>query len=147
MGGSGYAYDLNDGYGFKGIYLSSNSLRCLHFVCAYFLLLPSGSEGKESVCNAGDSADTGPIPGSGRSPGEGNGNPLQCSCLENSMDKEAWQARVPGVTKSQTQLSMHAHIYRCQSYLNKMVLKRERERRNPAVYYPLSDTWFSFMAP
>ena len=77
---------------------------------------------------AGDSADTGPIPGSGRSPGEGNGNPLQCSCLENSMDKEAWQARVPGVTKSQTQLSMHAHICRCQSYLNKMVLKRERER-------------------
>ena len=46
-----------------------------------------GSEGKASACNAGD---LGSIPGSGRSPGEGNGNPLQYSCLENSMDREAW---------------------------------------------------------
>ena len=46
-----------------------------------------GSDGKESACNAGD---PGSIPGSGRSPGEGNGNPLQYSCLENSMDREAW---------------------------------------------------------
>ena len=48
---------------------------------------PGGSEGKVSVCNAGD---LGLIPGSGRSPGEGNGNPLQYSCLENPMDGEAW---------------------------------------------------------
>ena len=47
---------------------------------------PGGSDGKESVCNAGD---TGLIPGSGSSPGEGNGNPLQYSCLENSMNREA----------------------------------------------------------
>ena len=53
--------------------------------------------------------DTGSIPGSGRSPGEGNGNPLQYSCLENSMDRGAWQAEVHGVTKSQTQMSKHAH--------------------------------------
>ena len=46
--------------------------------------LPGGSDGKESACNAGD---MGSIPGSGRSPGEGNGNPLQYSCLENPMDK------------------------------------------------------------
>ena len=50
-------------------------------------LLPGGSDGKASACNAGD---LGSIPGSGRSPGEGNGNPLQYSCLENPMDREAW---------------------------------------------------------
>ena len=48
---------------------------------------PSSSDGKASACNAGD---LGSVPGSGRSPGEGNGNPLQYSCLENSMDREAW---------------------------------------------------------
>ena len=48
---------------------------------------PSGSDGKASVCNAGD---PGSIPGLGRSPGEGNGSPLQCSCLENPMDRRAW---------------------------------------------------------
>ena len=58
---------------------------------------PGGSDGKESACNAGD-PDL--IPGSGRSPGEGNGNPLQYSCLENPMDKEAWQATVHGVAKN-----------------------------------------------
>ena len=63
---------------------------------------PGGSDGKESVCNAGDQ---GLIPESGRSPGEGNDNPLQYSCLENSMDREAWRATVYGVAKSQTQLS------------------------------------------
>ena len=48
------------------------------------------------------------ISGLGRSPGGGHGNPLQYSCLENPTDKEAWQATVRGVTKSQTQLSTHA---------------------------------------
>ena len=48
---------------------------------------PGGSDGKASACNVGD---PGSIPGSGRSPGEGNGNPLQYSCLENSMDRGAW---------------------------------------------------------
>jgi len=52
---------------------------------------PSGSDGKESACNVGD---LGLIPGSGRSPGEGNGYPFQCSCLENPMDRGAWQAPV-----------------------------------------------------
>ena len=63
---------------------------------------PGGSDGKASACNAGD---PGSIPGLGRSPGEGNGNPLQYSCLENPMDGGAWQATVHVVTKSQTQLS------------------------------------------
>ena len=58
-----------------------------------------GSDGKESACNAGD---LGSIPGLGRSPGEGNGNPLQDSCLETSMDGGAWWATVQGVAKSGT---------------------------------------------
>ena len=56
---------------------------------------------KLPACNAGD---PGSIPGLGRSPGEGNGNPLQYSCLENCMDREAWQATVHGVAKIQTGL-------------------------------------------
>ena len=63
---------------------------------------PGGSDGKESACSAGD---LGLIPGLGRSPGKGNGNLLQYSCLENSMDRGAWQAPVHGVTKSRTELS------------------------------------------
>ena len=59
----------------------------------WFLRLPAGSDGKESACNAGD---PGSIPGSGRSPGGGNDNPLQDSCWENSMDREAWQTTVHG---------------------------------------------------
>ena len=62
---------------------------------------PGGSDGKESACNAGDQSL---IPGSGRSPGEGNGNPLQCACLGNPKDRRAWWATVDGVTKTQTQL-------------------------------------------
>ena len=58
---------------------------------------PHGSVGKESACNAGD---PGSIPGSGRSPGEENNNPLQYSCLENPMDRGAWQATVHGVAKT-----------------------------------------------
>jgi len=56
---------------------------------------PHSSVSKESACNAGD---LGSIPGSGRSPGEGNGNPLHYSCLENPTDRGAWQATVYGVT-------------------------------------------------
>ena len=63
---------------------------------------PSGSDCKASVCNAGD---PGLIPGLGRSPGEGNGSPLQYSCLENAMDRGAWQVTIHGVAKSQTRLS------------------------------------------
>ena len=59
---------------------------------------PGGSDGKESTCNAGD---LGSMPGLGRSPGGGHGNPLQRSCLENPMDRGAWRATVHEVTKSQ----------------------------------------------
>ena len=70
----------------------------LHLTISYAL----HSEVKASASNAGD---LGSIPGSGRSPGEGNGNPLQYSCLENPMDGGAWWATVHGVTKSRTRLS------------------------------------------
>ena len=63
---------------------------------------PHSSVGKESACNAGDPGST---PGPGRSSGEGNGNPLQYSCLESPMDRGVWQAIVNGVAKSQTCLN------------------------------------------
>jgi len=72
---------------------------------------PGSLDGKTSAYNAGD---PGSIPGSGRSPGEGNGNPLQYSCLENPMDRGAWWATVHGVTKSRTRLSnffLRKHIF------------------------------------
>ena len=64
-----------------------------------FLGFPGGSDSKESTCDAGD---LGSIPGSGRSPGERNGYPLQCSCLENPMDRGACQSTVQRVIKSGT---------------------------------------------
>ena len=72
-----------------------------------------GFEGSAVVRNlpasAGDAGVVGLTPGSGRSPGGGNGNPLQYSCLENSMDRRAWWATVHGVAKSQIQLSLRVH--------------------------------------
>ena len=68
------------------------------------MVFSDGSVGKESACSAGDTEDTGSIPGSERSSGGGNGNPLQYSHLKNPMDRGAWQATTHGVTKSWTQL-------------------------------------------
>ena len=81
----------------------------IRFVYSLKIAIFHGSDGKESACNAGDPCS---IPGLGRSPVEGNGNPLQYSCLENPMDKGAWQATVDRVTQSCTrleQLSTHAY--------------------------------------
>ena len=79
----------------------------------FALDFPGGSDGKESAYNTGD---TSLVPGSGRSPGERNGNPLQYTCLENSMDGGVWWASVHGVTKSWTWLSdtriqTHTHTH------------------------------------
>ena len=69
----------------------------------------------------------GSVPGLGRSPGEGHGNPLQYSCLENPMDRGAWQATVHRVTKIWTQLSIyailhiHLHIYSCTCFINSLI--------------------------
>ena len=67
---------------------------------------PGSSDGKESACNAGDLYL---IPGSGRFPGEGNGYPLQCSCLENSMDRGAWRATVQWDCKESDTTERLAH--------------------------------------
>ena len=69
----------------------------IKFIKYYMLGFPGGSDGKEPACSAGD---PGSIPGPGRSPGEGNGNPLQYPCLENPMDGGAWKTTVHGVAKS-----------------------------------------------
>ena len=68
----------------------SLATKCINIISGF----PGGSGSKESACNAGDQ---GSISGLGRSPGEGNGNPVQYSCVENSMDRGAWWARVYGV--------------------------------------------------
>ena len=76
---------------------------------------PGGASGKEPVCQAvfaGDITSGGLIPGSGRSPGRGHGSPLQNSCLENPMDRGAWQAAVHRVAKSQTRRKrLHTHTH------------------------------------
>ena len=71
---------------------------------------PRWYSGKEPTASAGDTRDMGSIPGSGRSPGGGNDNPLQYSCLENSINTWAWWATVHGVAKNQTWLSTHTHL-------------------------------------
>ena len=75
---------------------------------------PGSSDGKDSACNAGD---PGLIPGSERSPGEGNDCPLQYSCLENPVDRGAWWATVHGVTKSRTWLSHFTSLHKLQEIL------------------------------
>ena len=72
---------------------------------------PGGANGKDLPASAGDIRNVGAIPGSGRSPGKGHGNPLQYSCLENHMDRGAWWAMIHGVAKSWTQLKqLSTHI-------------------------------------
>ena len=93
-----------------GPYVQFNS------VCPYVRGFPGGLVVKNPFANAGGPGGTSFIPGLGRSPGEGTGNPLKYSCLENSMDRRAWRATICGVAKSQTQCSnwalTHPHISR-----------------------------------
>ena len=79
---------------------------------SFFLGFPDNSDGKESACSAGDS---GSIPGLGRSPEEGNGNPLQYSCLQNPMDGGNRQVTVHGVAESWTQLSDFTSLHFAQT--------------------------------
>ena len=74
---------------------------------------PGRSVGKNLPANAGDTGGVSSISGFGRSPGEGNGNPLQYSCLENSMNRGAWRATVHGVAESQTPLSTNITETKC----------------------------------
>ena len=92
---------------------------------------PGGSDGKESACNAGDA---GSIPGSGRSPRKGNGNPLHYYCLKNPMDREVWWATVHGVTvrqdwectyilRSKGESKMQKQSQSLENMLNKSILR------------------------
>ena len=90
----------------KHNYLSYSYLS-LFYICCYHAInnnskssFPGGTGVKNLPADAEDARDMGSIPGSGRSPGEGNGKPLKYSCLENSMHRGAWQATVHGVAKS-----------------------------------------------
>ena len=87
---------------------------------------------KNASANAGDTGDMSLIPESGRSPGEGNGNPFQYSCLENSMDRGAWQTTVHGVARSRTQLSLHTQsnlLIQCNPYkITKGIFHRTRTK-------------------
>ena len=78
------------------MFVASSTLSCVGLLCIGF---PGGSDIKESACSAGV---PGLIPGLGRSPGEGNGNPLQCSCLKKPEDRGAQRASVHGVAESET---------------------------------------------
>ena len=77
---------------------------CSDLVYYINLCFPGGSVVKNPPANTGDARDVGSVPGSARSLGEGNGNPLQYSCLGNTVDRETWQATVHEVTEIQTQL-------------------------------------------
>ena len=102
--GDGHPYENNYGgnENQKGPWALSTSLGNISLHPAETAGFPGGLEGKASACSA---EDPGSSPASERSPGEGNGNPLQCSCLENPMDEGAWSATVHGVTKIRTRLS------------------------------------------
>ena len=110
-------------------------LRALEFernLANFFILYVSqgGSDSKESPCNAGDS---GLIPGLGRSSGERNGRPLQCSCLENPLGTGTWRATVHGVAKSWTRLSdKHFHTFICEKGVNRRT-QGHTLRRKPGV--------------
>ena len=109
-----YVYNSTKGYipnsGITGVNHCEHSrgkerksvMQGFNCVCNIYLGFPYSSDGKESACNAGAQ---GSVPRSGGPPGEGNGNPLQYSCLENAMDRGAWWATVHGVAKSRTRLS------------------------------------------
>ena len=94
---------------FLFIYLSISIYICI-YIYRERASLPRWLSGKESACNAGDAGDAVLIPGLGRSPRGGHGNPLQCFCLVNPMDRGAWQAVIYTVARSHTRpklLSMH----------------------------------------
>ena len=101
-------------------------------IFSYYRGFSGGSDSKESPCNAGDMSS---IPGSGRSLEEGNGSPLQYSCLENSMDKGAWPATVHGFTKSQTWLSDFTFSLSLEKYIIFPVF----------LVYPVSSSLYTFI--
>ena len=92
--------------------------------------LTNGSVVKNRPANAGDARDTGSIPGWGIPLGEGNGNPLEHSCLEISMDREAWQAIVHGVVKNGTWQCTHIQCRELRSYMLHGAAKKNKQKQN-----------------
>ena len=91
---------ITEKFPFLPMFRIIQTVRVWRALILFISVSPDGSDGKESMYSEGD---PGSISGSGRSPGEGNGNPLQYSCLENPMDRGAWWATVHWVSKSQTE--------------------------------------------
>ena len=79
--------------------------------CPAVMGFPGGSAGKEPACNTGVTGDVGSIPGLGRSPGGGHGNPLQCSCQENPLDKGGWRGPWGHKELAVTEATEHAHTH------------------------------------
>ena len=102
-------------------------------VCLIYFGFPCGSDGKESDCNVGDS---GSIPGLGQSPGEGNGNPLQYSCLENPMDRGAWQTTVHGVAELDTTEWLRYFHYHSQGFPSGSTVKKFTCQCRRCRFYP-----------
>ena len=125
------------GYGgsFQSLQQGNSASKATGFRLKSHSGIPHSSVGKESACSP---EDPGSIPGSGRSLGEGNSNPLQYSCLENSMDRGAWQATVHGVAKSRTRLSERLHFHQMQVYIDIDILCFFNEYDNISpLYYRL----------
>ena len=131
------------GYSYLRKNVKISSMLKPHLGTIYLVLLrislgfPGGSAVKNPPANAGDTSS---IPGSGRSPGEENGNPFQYSCLRNPMDRGAWQAIVHGAAKSETQPSIHTVLVTKYnfSFLNKFFKKfsfASLELKDPFNYY------------
>ena len=101
---------------------------CTNTLCSELLLSPGGSDSKESAYSAGDPGST---PGSGRSPGGGNGDPLQYSCLENPLGEGAWWATYHGVARSRKRLSDFSFAFPCCSSRAKRLICSLSGRLSP----------------
>ena len=121
--------------------------RTAYLFAAFLLILQlhtdfAWHQSKASACNAGD---LGSIPGSGRAPGEENGNPLQYSCLENPMDGGAWWATVHGVAKSQTRLRdfTHSFTHSCCLAVLKHSFLPSPNPRIAAIFQSQPEVWWA----
>ena len=99
---------------------------------------PVGAMVKNLLANAGDAGVTGSIPGLGRSPGEGNGNPLQYSWLENSIDRGVWWGIVHGISTNQTRLSDYAQPHTISLYSRSMLLLHNKNFCNSSFIFGIT---------